>query len=131
MRMLMGSYFLASFQWPYCENNLIDLFVQKGCMSKVPGCREHMSLIWKELKTSKANNKLGLAAACLEIANAFGFNPDKLTFFVLTAVWYRPKIGWSFKVLLWWPLEQILFTHNSIYVVSIFERSFYRLHSFN
>ena len=58
----------------------MDLFVQKGCMSKVPICREHMSLVWKELKTSKANNKLGLAAVWSDNANACGSNPDKLIF---------------------------------------------------
>ena len=41
------------------NNDLIDLSVQKRCMTKVPGCCERMSLVWKELKAIKAS-KLGL-----------------------------------------------------------------------
>ena len=33
------------------SNNLINLSIQKGCMEKVPGCWEHMSVVWDELKS--------------------------------------------------------------------------------
>ena len=37
------------------KNRITNLSIQKGCMAKVPGCREHMSLVWDELKTAKSN----------------------------------------------------------------------------
>ena len=40
------------------KNRLTDLSIQKGCMAKVPSCWEHMSLVWKELTTSKINKLL-------------------------------------------------------------------------
>ena len=64
------------------DNNLIDLSTQKGCMSKVPGCWEHMSLVWDQLQTVK-ENKADLAAVWLDIANAYGSIPHQLIFFAL------------------------------------------------
>ena len=52
------------------KNRLIDLPIQKGYMANGPGCCEHMSLVWKELKAAKTN-KLNLAAVCLDIINVY------------------------------------------------------------
>ena len=40
-------------------------------MCNIPGCRGSMSLVWKELKATKAN-KLNLSAVSLDIADAYG-----------------------------------------------------------
>ena len=32
------------------NNKFINLSIQKGCMEKVPGCWEHMSMVWSALK---------------------------------------------------------------------------------
>ena len=64
------------------ENNFIDKSIQKGCMEKVPGCWEHMSVVWSSLKAAKADHS-NLAAIWLDIANAYGSVPHKLIFFAL------------------------------------------------
>ena len=64
------------------NNKLIKSSIQKGCMEKIPGCWEHMSMVWSELKSSKSN-KGNLAAIWLDIANAYGSVPHQLIFFAL------------------------------------------------
>ena len=64
------------------NNRLINSSIQKGCMIKIPGCWEHMSMVWNELKSSKSQ-KGSLAAIWLDIANAYGSVPHQLTFFAL------------------------------------------------
>ena len=64
------------------NNKLINPSIQKGCISKVPGCWEHMSLVWKELKGTKTN-KTNLTAVWLDISNAYGSIPHQLIFFAL------------------------------------------------
>lgn len=49
-------------------------------MTKVPVSWEHMSLVWKELKTEKTN-KLNRATVSLDIANAYGPVLHLLIFF--------------------------------------------------
>ena len=44
------------------SNKLINSSIQKGCMEKVPGCWEHMSVVWGELKSRK---KVILLPYCL------------------------------------------------------------------
>lgn len=56
------------------KNKLIDLSVQNGCISKLPGCWEDISLVLEELKAAKTN-KLNLTAAWSDVANAYGFIP--------------------------------------------------------
>ena len=56
------------------KNRIINLSIQKGCMAKVPGCWEHMSLVWDELKTAKSN-KTSITAFWLDIAYAYGSIP--------------------------------------------------------
>ena len=51
-------------------------------MERVPGCWEHMSVVWNELKSSKKEN-LDLSAIWLDIANAYGSVPHQLIFFAL------------------------------------------------
>ena len=51
------------------SNNLINPSIQKGCMEKVPGCWEHMSVVWDELKSRKAE-KSNIAAICLDTSDA-------------------------------------------------------------
>ena len=51
-------------------------------MEKIPGCWEHMSMVWNELKSTKPEHG-NLAAVWLDIANAYGFVPHQLIFFAL------------------------------------------------
>ena len=64
------------------KNKLINTSVQKGCISKLPGCWEHMSLVWEELKSTKTN-KANLTAVWLDIANAYGSIPHQWIFMAL------------------------------------------------
>ena len=64
------------------NNKLINSSTQKGCMEKISGCWEHMSMVWNELKSSKAEHG-NLAAVWLDIANAYGSVPHQLIFFAL------------------------------------------------
>ena len=56
-------------------------------MEKIPGCWEHMSMVWNELKSSKAEHG-NLAAVWLDIANAYGSVSHQLIFFALTIAIY-------------------------------------------
>ena len=51
-------------------------------MEKVPGCWEHMSMIWDAFKSAKSSKSL-VAAVWLDVANAYNFIPHKLIFFAL------------------------------------------------
>ena len=64
------------------NNKLINSSIQKGCMEKIPGCWEHMSMVWNQLKSSKTN-KSDLSAIWLDIANAYGSVPHQLIFLAL------------------------------------------------
>ena len=61
---------------------LINTPVQKGCMDKVPGCWEHMSMVWSALKEAHSTRS-SLANIWLDIANAYGSIPHRLLFFAL------------------------------------------------
>ena len=71
------------------KNRIINLSIQKGCMAKVPGCWEHMSLVWDELKTAKSN-KTSITAVWLDIANAYGSIPHQLIFYSLKCYGINP-----------------------------------------
>ena len=58
-------------------------------MAKVPGCWEHMSLVWDELKTAKSN-KTSITAVWLDIANAYGSIPHQLIFYSLKRYGINP-----------------------------------------
>ena len=64
------------------NNKFINTSIQKGCMEKVPGCREHMSMVWSALKEARSN-KTDLSTIWLDIANTFGSIPHMLIFFAL------------------------------------------------
>ena len=64
------------------ESQFINLSIQKGCMEKVPGCWEHMSMVWSALKKARSN-MTDLSIIWLDIANAYGSIPPKLIFFAL------------------------------------------------
>ena len=51
-------------------------------MEKVPGCWEHISVVWDELKSRKTERS-NIAAIWLDIANAYGSVPHQLLFFTL------------------------------------------------
>ena len=51
-------------------------------MEKVPGCWEHMSVVWDELKSRKTERS-NIAAIWLDIANAYGSVPHQLLFCAL------------------------------------------------
>ena len=65
--------------------------LQKGCMKKVPGCWEHISIVWAALKEAKSKN-LTLATIWLDIANAYGSIPHKMIIFALH--WYSGSRNW-------------------------------------
>ena len=60
------------------NNKFINTSVQKGSMEKVPGCWEHMSMVWSALKDARSD-KLDLAT----ISNAYGSIPHRVIFFML------------------------------------------------
>ena len=64
------------------QNKFINTSLQKGCIAKVPGCCEHMSLVWQELKSTKSDKK-NISAVWLDIANAYGSIPHQLIFLAL------------------------------------------------
>ena len=64
------------------NNKFVNLSVQKGCMERVPGCWEHMSMVWKALKEAR-ENKGDIANVWLDIANAYGSIPHQLIFLAL------------------------------------------------
>ena len=35
------------------SNKFVNASIQKGCMEKIPGCCEHMSMVWDSLKSAK------------------------------------------------------------------------------
>ena len=43
-------------------------------MKKIPGCWEHLSMVWQALKETGAK-KSNLAVTWLDTANAFGWTP--------------------------------------------------------
>ena len=51
-------------------------------MEKVPGCWEHISVVWAALKEAKSK-QLSLATIWLDIANAYGSIQHKLIIFAL------------------------------------------------
>ena len=64
------------------NNNPINTSVQKGCMDKVPGCWEHMSMVWSALKEARSARS-SLANIWHDIASAYGSIPHRLLFFAL------------------------------------------------
>ena len=72
-----------------CYNN-INNSIQKGCMEKIPGCWEHLSMVWHALKEARAK-KSNLAVIWLDIANAYGSIPHKLIVFALHRYGVSPQ----------------------------------------
>ena len=72
------------------NNKFINNSVQKGCMEKVPGCWEHISMVWEALKEAKSKN-LSLATIWLDITNAYGSISHKLIIFALHRYGVSPK----------------------------------------
>ena len=64
------------------KNKFIDTSVQKGCMENIPGCWEHIAMIWDSLKDARLNQK-DLVAIWLDIANAYGSISHQLIFLAL------------------------------------------------
>ena len=64
------------------NNKIINLSVQKGCMVKVLGCWEHLSMVWSVLKEARSK-KSSPASIWLDIANRYGSIAHKLIFFDL------------------------------------------------
>ena len=74
------------------NNKIINKSVQKGCMEQVPGCWEHISMVWAALKEAKSKN-LTLATIWLDIANAYGSIPHKLIIFALHRYGVSPMVS--------------------------------------
>ena len=72
------------------NNKFINNSIQKGCMEKIPGCWEHLSMVWHALKEAKAQ-KSNLAVIWLDIANAYGSIPHKLIIFALHRYGVSPQ----------------------------------------
>ena len=70
--------------------NSFNFLVTMGCMEKVPGCWEHMSMVWSALKEARSN-RTDLSTIWLDIANAYGSIPHKLIFFALERYGVHPK----------------------------------------
>ena len=60
-------------------------------MEKVPGCWEHISMVWAALKEAKSKN-LSLATIWLDIGNEYGSIPHELIIFALH--WYGVSPKW-------------------------------------
>ena len=59
-------------------------------MEKVPGCWEHLSMVWQALKESRTQ-KCTLASILLEIGNSYGSIPHKLIVFALRGYGVSPQ----------------------------------------
>ena len=59
-------------------------------MEKIPGCWEHLSMVWYALKETRAQNS-NLAIIWLDIANAYGSIPHKLIAFALHRYGVSPQ----------------------------------------
>ena len=64
------------------NNKFVNTSVQKGCIERIPGCWEHMSMVWSALKEAR-QNKSSVSNIWLDIANAYGSIPHRLIFFAL------------------------------------------------
>ena len=53
-----------------CNSKFINNSVEKYCMEKIPGCWEHLSMVWHARKEARAQ-KSNLAIIWLDIANAY------------------------------------------------------------
>ena len=71
-------------------NKFINNSIQKGFMEKVPGCWEHLSMVWHALKEARTH-KSTLATIWLDIANAYGSIPHKLIIFALRRYGVSPQ----------------------------------------
>ena len=72
------------------NNKFINNSIQKGCMEKIPGCWEHLSMVWHALKEARAQ-KSNLAIIWLDIVNAYGSIPHKLIAFALHRYGVSPQ----------------------------------------
>ena len=72
------------------NNKFINNSIQKGGMEKIPGCCEHLSMVWHALKEARAQ-KSNLAIIWLDIANAYGSIPHKLIAFALHRYGVSPQ----------------------------------------
>ena len=59
-------------------------------MEKIPGCWEHLSMVWHALKEARAR-KSNLAIIWLDIAHAYGSIPHKLIAFALHRYGVSPQ----------------------------------------
>ena len=76
-------------------------------MEKVPGCWEHILMVWAALKEDRPKN-LSLSTTWLDIANANGSIAHKLIIFALHLYDVSPKLIWVIET----------------YYTSIFSKSF-------
>ena len=87
--------FRMQFCWNFFKNcslsyKFIDNSIQKCCMEKIPGCSEHLSLVWHALKEARAKNS-NLAVIWLDIANTYGSILHKLIVFSLHRYGVSPQ----------------------------------------
>ena len=64
------------------NNGFVNTSIQKGCINNIPGCWEHMSMMWEALNDAKEQSK-NVSTVWLDLANAYGSIPHKLIFVAL------------------------------------------------
>ena len=64
------------------HNKFMQNSIQNGCMEKIPGCWEHLSMVYHALKEAGAQ-KSNLAFIWLDIGNAYGSILRKLIIFAI------------------------------------------------
>ena len=90
------------------NNKLVNSSTEKGCMEKVPGCWEHMSVVWDEL-TSRNTERSNIADIWLDIANAYGSVPPSSWHHHLTGI----SIGCTASIILFLSAINVLIEHIS------------------
>ena len=73
------------------NNKFINSSIQKGVMKRIPGCWEHLPMVWHALKETRAQ-KSNLAIIWLDIANAYGSIAHKLIVFALHSYSVSPQL---------------------------------------
>ena len=72
-------------------NGYIDENVQKAGLPGTPGCIEHATMIWEAIQTAK-KDKSYLVVVWLDLANALGSVPNKLTEYAMELFWIPPEV---------------------------------------
>ena len=111
-------------------NNNLNISVQKGCVDKVPGCWEHMSMVWSALNEAQST-KSCLANISLDIANAYESISHRLLFFALEHYGADPHWISLIKIYLCRNLQPFFFSVCPKQLASAFQGNFCLMHFVN